>query len=105
AKAAGFQLHLRAALVTFQRRAIVALDAEGALLDFVARTIRIVTANMELALFVNQVTVHGGATLRTPALLAQQTGFALAFHVFVGTDYFITRDQVDGGLATLLRRQ
>ena len=104
AEPAGAQLHLVSALLTFQDRAIVTLDPEFALLDHIAIAIRVVTADVQLALFVNQVIFHGGATLLAPFFAAQFVGFrffiVIRFHRFG----FFTGQQIHGGGAALFRR-
>ena len=103
AEPARLELHFRATLVAFNAGAIIALDAEAALLHFIARTVRVVATHMQLALLVDQVGVHGRITELAAMLVAQNAGFL--FIIPVHTDDFIARDQVDGALAAFLGRQ
>jgi len=54
---------------------------------------------MQLALVIQQVTVHGGAAQPTAVLVEQLAGFRLL--VLLGIDRFITGNQVAGSLAAL----
>ena len=102
AETTGFELHLAAALVAFKARPFVALDPVVAFLDLVANAIRVVTADMQFVLLVQQVSVHGRAANRA-TVLAQQYQ-RLGFTFVVGGN-FIARHQVDRGLAAFFRRQ
>src|SRR5690606_9480519 len=79
-----------------------ALDAVAALFDLVARAVRVVAADVQLVLFVQQVGVHRRRADRATVLATQYAG--LGFALVVRRDLF-ARHQVDRGLATLLRRQ
>src|SRR5690554_400798 len=103
AEAAGLELHLAAALVALDGRAIIALDAEAALLDLVAVAVRAVAADVQLAGLVDQVAVHGGAALGAALLGAQGVGLGLL--PGVGGHRLLPRQQVHGRLAALLGRQ
>ena len=61
AEAARLQLHLTAALIAFDHRPLVPLQAEIPDLQLVAGTVGVVAADMELAVVVEKITVHGGA--------------------------------------------
>ena len=102
AEAAGAQLHFAAALFALQRRAVVALDAEFALLHHVAVAVRVVAADVQLALFVDQVVFHRRAALGAALLATQLLG--LRFLV-VGAHRLFAGQQVEGGGAALLGRQ
>src|SRR5690606_21197827 len=102
AKTTGLELHLAAALVAFQARPFVTLDAVLAFFDLVAGAVGVVAADMQLVRLIQQIGVHGRAADRTAALAQQHQRFGLA--LVIGSD-FVTRNQVYRGLATLLRRQ
>src|SRR5690606_12992348 len=101
AEAAGLELHLTAAFVAFDHRAIIALDLELALFHLEAAAIGVVAAHVQLAMLIDQVAVHGRGANRAAALGASDAGLAL---LVVGSD-FVAGYQVDGRLAALLRRQ
>ena len=102
AETPGLELHLTAALVALQARPFVALDAVVAFFDLVTHAIRVVTADVQLVFFIQQVSIHCRAADRA-AVFAQQHQ-RLGLTLVVRSD-FIARHQVDGGLATLFRRQ
>ncbi len=102
AETTGLELHFAAALVAFQARAFVALDAVLPLFDLVAGAIRVVAADMQLVRLVQQIGIHGGAADRAAALAQQHPRFGLT--LVVGGD-LVARNQVDRGFAALLRRQ
>ena len=104
-KTPGFKLHFGAALVALQGWTFITLDSERTLLHFIAGTIRVVTAHMEFATFVHQVTVHGRSAFRATPLLSEQTGFTFAIDIFVRADNLVTGHQVDGRFAPFFRRQ
>ena len=103
AEAALLQLHLRAALVAFQHWPFIALDAELAGLHGEPRAIRVVAADVQLALGIQQIGSHGRAALEALALAAQQLGFALL--VPLDIHRLVAGDQVQGRRAALLGRQ
>src|SRR5690554_4830883 len=104
-EAPGFKLHFRSALITLQRRPVIALYPEGAVFYLVAGAIRIIATHMQLPFLINQIAVHRGGTLWAASLHAQQPCFALTFDILIGADDFITRDQINGGFTALFRRQ
>ena len=62
AKTASLQLHFSPALLTFKHWAIVAFQLKFPLLYRVARTVGVITANVQLVVFVDQVSFHGAMT-------------------------------------------
>ncbi len=103
AKAPGLQLHRRAALVAVDDGAVVALDLELAVLNLKARAVRVVPAHVKLALFVDQVAVHGSIAQWAAALAAQQARFCFVIRVVANS--LVTGHKVDGVLTALLGRQ
>ena len=103
AEAAGLELHLGAALVALQHRAVVALDAETAALDVDAAAIGIVAADMQLALLVDEVAIHRGVAARAAVALPQLAGFRFFVRVFAYR--LVAGNHIEGLLAALLGRQ
>ncbi len=97
AEASGLQLHLMAALVTLKHRPVIALDLELTELNSKTVAVRVVTADMQLALGINQVAVHGCVAFLAAPLVQQNSRFFLI--VAIGTDNLITRNQINGVLA------
>ena len=105
-EAAGFQLHILAASIAFEDGTVVTLDLECSGLDFESGAIRVVSANVQLATLVDEIAVHCGSAGRAMALIEEQTRLALAILICaVDRLDFVPRNQVDGALATLLRRK
>ncbi len=103
AETAVLELHLAATAVTLDARPFVALELELALLDLVAIAIGVATTDVQLAAVVNDVGIHRGATDTAAVLGTQRFGFRL--FAIGGGDKLVGRDQVDGLLAALFRRQ
>ena len=101
AEAAGLELHFGPATVAFEHRPLVALDAELAALQLEAGAVRVVAADVQLALCVDQEAVHRRTAQRASALAAQQLGFALV----VRRGGLIGGRQVERFLAAFLGRQ
>ena len=67
-KTTGLELHIAGAFIALDDRAVIAFDAELALLNFKTGAIGIVTADMELASGIDEVAFHRRATNRTAML-------------------------------------
>src|SRR3990167_1940839 len=102
AETASLELHLATTLVAIQARAFIAIDAVLALLHFITAAIRVITADMQLAGFIKQVSVHRRRADRAAVFAKQHARLRLTL-VIRGN--FVTRHQVDGGLAAFFRRQ
>ena len=103
AEAAGFKLHVGAAFVALQHRAVVALDAETAALRLDAGAVGIGAADMQLAPLVDQITVHRGVATRATAARSQLARLGLLVGVFA--DRLVPGDHVQRVLAPLFGRQ
>ena len=96
-------MHFGATFFTLNDRAVIALDAELALFDFVAIAGRVITADVQLALRIDEVAVHRRAAFFTAAFSAQRVGFSVI--AFQHVEHFVFRHQVNGGFTALFWRQ
>src|SRR5690606_11909464 len=103
AEATTFELHLAAALVAVEYGAFIAFNSVLAFFHGVAGAVGIVTADMELGCFIDQVGIHGCAAKFTALFVQQQAGFR--FFVFIGVHHFVTGDKIFGAFAALFRWQ
>ncbi|MNS93070.1 hypothetical protein D3C72_1272260 [compost metagenome] len=95
-------MHFRTTLLALHNRAVIAFDAELALFDFVTIAGRVVTADMQFTLRIDQVAVHRRTALLATAFRTQRVGFCIV--TFQHVENFVLRHQVDGGFAALFRR-
>ena len=101
AEATVAQLHFRTALVAFQAWSFVTLEPELAFFHLEARAIRVVAADVQLALRIHQKAIHRGAADFALALRSQQLGFA--FFVLIGIHRFVAGGEIQRVRAALLR--
>src|SRR5690606_17944688 len=100
---ASLELHPTAALVALDDRAFISFEFKTALLHLKTRAIGFVAADMQFASVVQQITIHRRITERTTTLAAQMSGFR--FFVLIAVHHLVSRHQILGVFAALLRRQ
>ena len=88
-------MHFRATFFTLNDRAVITFNAEFALFDLVTVAGWVITTDMQLTFRIDEIAVHRRAAFRATTFCAQRVGFSI----------FVFRHQVNGGFATLFRRQ
>ena len=102
AETTDFQLHVAAAFFALNDRAVIALQTELALLDDITIAFRVIAADMQFAVFIDDISRHRAAAFGAAFFRTQLDDFG--FFVF-GRHHFISGNQIDGFLAALFRRQ
>ncbi|MNC25533.1 hypothetical protein D3C75_736220 [compost metagenome] len=96
-------MHFRTTFLTLNDWAVITLDAEFALFDFVTITRRVITTDVKFTFWIDEVAVHRSATLHATTLRTQGVSFRVI--AFQHVENFVFRYQVDGGFAAFFRRQ
>ncbi|CSP83514.1 Uncharacterised protein [Shigella sonnei] len=96
-------MHFRATFFTLNDRAVITFNAEFALFDLVTVAGWVITTDMQLTFRIDEIAVHRRAAFRATTFCAQRVGFSVFAFQYV--QHFVFRHQVNGGFATLFRRQ